>query len=614
MTTWYYHRISSSEYVKDPAKKHYIRSSLIYSFSSVLYNESYSTPRKGINYHLSDESSTREATYEWTGDRYEQDSCSGSAPFKTETTLSTVISGFVSSVNIPIFFGPPGYEPSGRYAVVDNIVVTVGYGDKKVPTAVADFSGGFIDFTKANGVIFGTEEAPEIEEQYTVSSGTFYYRQTGAGSYSSIAFTGDTLLIPSNTFASNKTYEAYATLVLDDGTTARYDFAEITTVDAIGSCIGVRPQNEVMYGDVVFQWNYSVSTGTAQKAYDLQISPDGETWTTIFNHVVSSEASAAYSQSISGNTYWRVRGYNQNDVAGSWSDPLFYINNVPPQPPVIRSITGNSRQTVAWSADAQIAYHLRVVDSSGNVVYDTGEVYSTSGSALVDAYLLNGTYTFRVRIATAIGGWSDWASMQKTVTATLQDPEFTLTALDSGVEISIEQIASSVSFLVYRNGELIGRTISSIVDYFVAGASEYRVVGVSSSTDKYGYSFQSISFAPSHNQIVTEDGEIFLVNRRLNERSFPQKSISPKYASYEFLGEDRPSHVFVDDFRSGTFTVAIYDKEGRAEDLLGKKVFFSTTAGWGEWCVVTAINRREVLFGNDVTITMELTSKPEITL
>ncbi|MGF2565667.1 hypothetical protein ACQUWZ_27875, partial [Ralstonia pseudosolanacearum] len=115
-------------------------------------------------------------------------------------------------------------------------------------------------------------------------------------------------------------------------------------------------------------------------------------------------------------------------------------------------------------------------------------------------------------------------------------------------------------------------------------------------------------------QIVTEDGEIFLVNRRLNERAFPQRSIAPKYESYEFLGEDRPTHVFVDDFMSGSFTVAIYDKEGRADELLGKRIFFSTTAGWGDWCVVTAINRREVLFGNDVTITMELTSKPEITV
>ena len=69
--------------------------------------------------------------------------------------------------------------------------------------------------------------------------------------------------------------------------------------------------------------------------------------------------------------------------------------------------------------------------------------------------------------------------------------------------------------------------------------------------------------------------------------------------------------MFVDGFRKGSFTVAMYDKSGTAEDLLGEPVFFNTTAGWGDWCVVTAINRREMLFGNETTITLDLTSNPE---
>lgn len=609
MATWYTKQLTNADFIKDPSKKHYVLSALVYSFRTELFNSTGSTTKR-LRYYLNGEANTRETPL--PGNVGE---CSGSAPYADPTDLHAAIYGFTESIVVPIFFGTPSYTPAGYYAVITDLVVTVSYGEKKVPTVTSSFTGGFIDFTKRNTVTFGTEFSSDIEEQYTVASGTFYYRQSGSGSYTSIAFTGDTVAIPANTFASGKTYDAYATLVLDDGTTARYDFAEITTVDAVGTCTGVRPQNEVMYGDVEFQWSYSVSTGTAQKAYDIQISPDGETWTTVLSHVVSSETHASYAQTISGDTYWRVRGYNQNDVAGSWSTPLFYINNVPPQPPVIGSVTGNGLQTVAWSASAQIAYHVRVLDQSGNVVYDTGEVYSTSGSALIDEYLLNGTYSFQVRIATAVGGWSEWASMQKTVTATLLvSPTFTLTPTEEGVQISIEPITSSVYFLIYRNGDLIGRTSAFMIDNFVAGSAEYRVVGVSSSTGKYGYSFQSISFVPAHNQIVTEDGEIFLANRRLNERVFPQRSISPKYESYDFLGEDRPTHVFVDDFMSGSFTVAIYDKEGRADELLGKRIFFSTTAGWGDWCVVTAINRREVLFGNDVTITMELTSKPEITV
>ncbi len=610
MAEWYSKTIRSSDFVTNPAKKHYIRTGISYSFTGHLYRESSASTTKKLNYYFYEEETVRRTSFEGNQTAH----CSGSAPYNKTTFLYATVSGYIDTYDVPIFFETPSYAPAGNYVVITGLTVSTVYGSKKVPTATASFTGGFIDFTKANSINFGTKSSSDIDEQYTVSSGTFYFRETGAGSYTAIAFTGDTLTIPANTFASGKTYEAYADLVLDDGTAATYTFAEITTIDTVGTCSGIDPKNEVVYGDVVFSWSYSNSTGTAQKAYDLQISPDGETWTDVFSHVLSSETSATYTQTLSGNTYWRVRGYNQNDVAGSWSTPLYYINNVPPEPPVIGSVTGNGRQTVAWSADAQVAYHVRVIDQSGNVVYDTGEVYSTNGSALINEYLIDGTYAFQVRIATAIGGWSEWSSVQKTVTATMADPEFTLIVSDSGVTVTIDSIETAVKYLIYRNGELIGETVSFLNDFFVSGDAEYRVVIVDTATDSYGYSSQSISFTPAHNQIVTEDGEIFLVNRRLNERAFPQRSISPKYEAYEFLGEDRPTHVFADNFRSGSFTVAIYDKEGRADDLLGKRIFFSTTSGWGDWCVVTSINRREVLFGNDVTISMELTSKPEITL
>ena len=492
-----------------------------------------------------------------------------------------------------------------------NLCMSFNTGTDYAFTASLDTGGGYHKHGTSLKVGVTANETQAVK-WYKIASGTLYYKEESAGSYSSVALSNGVGTIPSSAFASGRNYKIYATATSDAGTTDSTEVITVTTIDGTAYVNPISPQNEVTNGDLLFRWSYSSSTGEGQYAYDLQISSDGETWTDIFSHVVSSETFATYTQSLSGETYWRVRGYNQNDVAGSWSSPLFYINNIPPQPPVIRSITGNGLQTVAWSADGQVAYHIQVLDSSDRIVYDTGEVYSTSGSALIGEYLQNGTYIFRVRIAAAIGGWSEWASMQKTISATLPSPSFTLTASENGVIVSITPIASSVSFLVYRNGELIGMTESSITDYFVAGTAEYRVVGVSSSTGKYGYSIQTTTFSPKHNQIVTEDGEIFLVNRRLNERSFPQKSITPKYVSYEFLGEDRPSHVFVDGFRKGSFTVAMFDKTGDAEQLLGKKVFFSTTAGWGDWCVVTAINRREVLFGNDVTISMELTSKPEV--
>ena len=446
--------------------------------------------------------------------------------------------------------------------------------------------------------------------QHSVARGTIYYKETSASSYTGISFAGKTARIPAGTLGNNKTYDVYVTAVSDSGASKSTSTIRLSTVDGTAVETPVSPVNEVVYGDVTFRWNHSNTTGEPQKAYDLQISTNGgSSWTTIKSHIVTSETAAQYTQSASGVTYWRVRGYNQNDVAGSWSEAKQYINNVPPQPPAIREIAGAGRQTVRWSAEEQNAYQVKVFSESNELVYDTGEVYSTEMAALINEYLISGTYMFHVRIATAIGGWSDWAIMQKTVTASLMAPVFSVSGYPEGVNINITPGATFDRFYVLRNGELIGEVESSMIDYFVSGHAEYEVIGVNAS-DEYGYSFKSINFIPENNQIVTEDGLIFLVNKRWDNRSFPQRAISPKYSVFEYLGEKRPAHVFANGFKQGTITVTAYDESDNFEELFCQRVYLNTTEGWGEWCVVTAINRIETLFGNDTSLTLELTAGP----
>lgn len=597
--TWYsYGPIDPETILRDVAKKHYLRTGLAYSFDMKKSPDSGSQVNNVQFYMTGGESVSAQVSrvlHTYTGN----------API---SALENEINLFVTdkTSDFPILW----YDGTGFYIRAYVPEVSFLYGSKADPTANASYTGGFCDRAKAKTIQFGTDLNPDIDEQYTVSSGTFYYRATGAGSYTSIAFSGDSVTIPANTFAAQATYEAYADLVCDDGTTCTYTFNTITTVDGTSSCIALRPQNEVTYGYITFVWNYSIPTGTDQIAYDLQISPDGSTWADVFQHVVSTDTHASYTQSTPGDSYWRVRGYNQDDVAGEWSEPAFYVNHVPPEPPVITGIAGTGRKTITWEAPEQFAYHVKVYDEDGETAYDTGEIYSSAKSALINEYLETGAYTFAVAIATETGGWSDWATARRVVSASLAAPQFSLTDLGEGVQISITADAAYERFYVVRNGALIGETQTFINDYFVAGTAEYRVIGVAAD-DAYGYASQSITFAAENNQIVTEDGEIFLINERWDDRIFAQRSLSPRYSSFEFLGETRPLHVFSGEFRRGTFTVAVYDENNILDKLLGNNVFFNTVNGWGDWCVITSINRAEKIFGNDTAVMMELTAPPE---
>lgn len=475
--------------------------------------------------------------------------------------------------------------------------------------ALSDIGSGYHQHSTDLRITLSSKANNGALRQHKISGGTAYHKLSSAGSYASIAFTGTQVTIPASTFADNEQYDIYIDATSVSGATSSTAAVEITTTDGTAYMTPISPKNEVTNGTVLYRWAYSSNTGAGQYAYDLQYSSDnGSTWNTIRNHVVSSEDSYEFEQVASGQTLWRVRGYNQNDVAGDWSAALSYVNNVPPQPPMIRSITGSGRQTVAWSATAQIAYRITVYDGSDSLVYDTGEVYSTDGTALINQYLQTGSYLFRVKIASAIGGWSDWSEMTKTVSASLPAPVISVTSGATGTVISITPDAAFSHYYILRNGVPIADiTETTYTDPFAVGMTEYAVIGVDA-TDAYGYAIQNLLVTPAHHQIVLEDGTVISVNEKWDAPVLPERSISAKYGTFHFLGEPKPTHQFAQGARTGTFAVSAYDADGIFDQLLGAPVFFASAAGWGGWCIVTALNRAERRFGNEVVIQMEIDS------
>ena len=504
-----------------------------------------------------------------------------------------------------IWDGNIGYTSSDSEFKISNLHFTFDVTSNLTFLIDSSFGGGYHNPSNALNVEVSALLTKGIK-QYHIASGALYYKKASEGSYTSVSLTDSAVTLPANTFEDNTDYDLYISAVSDAGTTAQTPVMTLTTTDSTPYAFPVTPYNEITYGNIVFVWDYSVETGADQYAYDIQISNDGgSTWTDALQHVVSSETRATYTQVTTGETLWRVRSYNQNDVAGSWSNSKSYINNVPPQPPVINSISGIGRKTLQWATSQQIAYEVIVQDGLGNVVYDSEEVYTTSKTALINEYLENGQYTFRVRIAAGYGEWSPWAEMQANVSASLDAPVFTVVSGVEGTQITITADPDYDYFYILRNGKPIAKVNGgTYIDRFASGDITYKVIGVGSN-DSYGYGTQTVRFIPSSNYLITPDGITFECSQRWGGRIFPSKSTKPEMAAFNFYGNSSPSHMISKKMRSASFSVAVYDENGELDAFLGFPVFFTTDRGWSSWCVITSINRQEQLFGNDTVISLE---------
>ena len=489
---------------------------------------------------------------------------------------------------------------------IDSVTATMQYSStKETPVISSSFKGGYWRPDTAKTITFTSTNITMIDEQYTVSSGVFYYKLSSAGSYTSVSFSGSSLTVPANTLTTGNTYNAYAVITVDDGATVNVSFNDISTVDAIPTTTPIAPINTVVYGTTTYRWSYSVSTGTQQKAVDLQISTDDATWTDVLNHSVQAETYYTDDVSTSGTIYWRVRGYNQDDAAGSWSASVTFINNIPPDPPVITSVTNEGRPTVSWSSNDQIAYQVQVLQNN-TVIQDSGAVYSTEMSYQIPDFLLDGAYTIRVRVINVYGKASEWAETQFTMSSTLTAPVYTLSGSDNGVTILIDTDPAVSTYYIKRNGVTVGSTTSgSYTDRFANGTVTYTVIAVDS-IGQAAQTTKSITFAVDHNQLISRDGTVYLINRRMNSPVGVSKQVSAYYDQANFLGASLPEFHFAK-MRDGRFTVAFKDYIN-AESLLGTVMYYADMYGNSEWVAVTSVGRTESRYGNETTAELQLAS------
>ena len=237
--------------------------------------------------------------------------------------------------------------------------------------------------------------------------------------------------------------------------------------------------------DVLFQWQHSISTGTAQSKADLQKSTDGSTWTTLTTVTGAAKQWTCPAGTLTSSIkYWRVRTYNADGIAGEWSDAAQIVVIAAPATPAIQIKSTGPRPSISWQTSEQEAYQVELDGKlSGGTHYGTDKTWTSP------AYLADGSHTVRVRVQNQYGMWSNWGAAALPVTNT-PGASITLSVqASSAADLSWQTSGSYDFYLVYRNEKPIAKlTQTQYTDELSSGNVTYQVRGCYADSSNYGLS------------------------------------------------------------------------------------------------------------------------------
>ncbi|HIR57129.1 MAG TPA: hypothetical protein IAA54_05620 [Candidatus Gallacutalibacter pullicola] len=325
---------------------------------------------------------------------------------------------------------------------------------------------------------------------------------------------------------------------------------------------------------IILQWQHNISTGSTQYAYDIDYLQTGS-WTNLVNHAVSSVQTYTIPANtlVAGNFQWRVRTYNTSNVAGPYATSERNIVEVPPQPPVIRSINAVPRLSVSWQATGQEAFNVTITDTSGNTVLNSGNVYGVQKEYEIGTYLPDGGYIVSLKIQNAQGEWSNAVTSGVNIQNNpVGVDEIQATPIRNGVslrtgpppadygayvgetvlqspgkyltdKIGTTETTPEGTHYILRDGEPIAKLDgNSFIDYTSVGPHEYRL-RVTYADGTY-YDSLPVTAAPilpyATIAFLDDPGTLFVLKYQRDARPTTEKQISETLVSHAFLGRDLP--------------------------------------------------------------------------
>ena len=429
-------------------------------------------------------------------------------------------------------------------------------------------------------------------------SATFYWRESGGSSYTSVAASGSTtsVTILANTFPIASVIEWYISGTDVGGTSSTSTVYSFSTTASTAVARVKSPINSGVDGSapITFVWTLSSADGFPASRVILEWKlplEDDQHWHTIVdaNEAITQYTVAADTFS-SGEINWRVRAYNVDAVEGPESTASFICMVAP----IVTALAASPVpfSVITWQANDQEAFQLEV---DGKLY---GTYFGQEKEFVMPDYFRDGIHDIRVRVLGKVELWSEWAE----TTVSIQNVPGANVELEglAGVDVELEWETSNaeVDFLIYRDGILIGHTENKrFVDRFSLGRHDYAVVNRLSSGNYSISETISRKTCVEYLHIETPDGsEAVSVRFRLKGRANPEHQFSRDVNLNKLDGHEYPS-LTLSNFRSHSVrlsAVFLYTEGNKWEKfqrLLGKAVIVKINDGTCCAAIIDSWNR-----------------------
>lgn len=306
-------------------------------------------------------------------------------------------------------------------------------------------------------------------------SASLFWKEADDAGWTEVPASGSeqSVTIPANTFPGG-TISWYVTATDTNGTTTTTPTYTVSTTDTIPAAIPMDPVDIPVTGNkpIEFRWRVANDSGSLPTRSDLQVSEDGgDTWTDLATITGSGTSYTAPADSFTAEeVFWRVRAYNRDNVAGSWSAAVSFLNiAAPPQPSV--TVIAVPFAVLQWQASGQQAYRVTI---DGRIY---GPYFGTDKTFTAPEYLADGDHTATVEVQGSNGLWSSPGETSFTVSNVPGDPITLTGAFGIDAELSWTTQSAAADFFVYRNGVRIGHTDDTVfTDRVFLGQADWFVI------------------------------------------------------------------------------------------------------------------------------------------
>lgn len=419
---------------------------------------------------------------------------------------------------------------------------------------------------------------------FVQSSAALYWKTASGSTWNQISASGATqsLTVPANTFTAGETIQWYLQGTDTSGTTSTSAVYSFSTVSAAVEITPSEPVNTVEDGtaDITFNWSYSTSDGFAPSGVDLEWSEAGESnWSALLSNASWRTSYTAPANTFpAGEIQWRIRGYNIDGSAGSYS----YASFVSIAAPEINGLqaTAVPYSTITWQAEGQQAFQI---EANGKTY---GPYFGADKSFTLPEYLPDGTHIIRIKVLGTYGMWSAWNEISVDIENVPGDPVTLSGQAKLDVSLVWETEDESADFFIVRDGKIIGHTTGAFFrDRFTTGSYTYKVIN-RLLDGNYTESNQISRKVCLKNALIASlaGGNWLEIKFSLKDQSDPEYEESVEVTYDHFGGFEFPSAT-ISEYReinasySAVFLYTEADKHKIFRSLFGKPVVIKTKDG-----------------------------------